>query len=179
MRTANLIKPEICELLGIADKTYYNWKQSGNRPIIAMLESYFDKEDLREYLDTGTFRKLEFIKEAEDVNSSDYKIIATILDKIESFVQEKNINREGFLIKIYRTLRDMPEDASPIEYLESYDMKTFESFKNVMYGSSLKDVIEFYATYLSLHEIEVMRAKKIHILGPLKSMRKHNAHMKD
>lgn len=176
--TKENIKHEICKILDIADKTYYNWKQTG-RPIIGMLESYFDGEELREYLETKKITKLEYLKKAAEIDSNDFKTIAIILDKIEAYIIQNRINREGFLIKIYRTLRDMPNNVDYLAYLRDYDMATFESFKNLMYGSSLDDVIDFYSIYLSQSEIQVMRSQKLYILPPLKSMRKHNAHMKD
>lgn len=52
------MKESIKKLLDIADKSYYNYKKQG-RPIIALLEKYFDKEDLEEFLETGKIKKFE------------------------------------------------------------------------------------------------------------------------
>ncbi len=178
--TKKNIKHAICKILDIADKTYYNWKQN-KRPIILLLEKYFDQEELNEFLETGTIIKLEYLLKADDISSIDFKTIAVIFDKIEIYVQSNNINREAFLIKIYRTLRDIPDNDNIdlLSYLNNYDMVTFESLKNMMLGSNLNDVIDFYTTYLSQVEIKTMRKQKLYILPPLKSMRKHNAHLKD
>lgn len=75
----------------------------------------------------------------------------------------------------------MPDDNNIdlLSYFNNYDMVTFESMKNMMLGANLNHIIDFYTTFLSQHEIQVMRDQKLYILPPLKSMRKHNAHLKD
>lgn len=52
---------EIAELIGNNDKTIYRWKKEG-RPIISLLEKYFTKEDLEEFLETGKIQKLDNLK---------------------------------------------------------------------------------------------------------------------
>ncbi|WP_353662625.1 hypothetical protein [Hydrogenimonas sp. SS33] len=46
------------KILGCTLASYYNWDKQ-NRPIIALLEKYFSKEDLEEFLLYGKVRKLE------------------------------------------------------------------------------------------------------------------------
>lgn len=49
----------ITKLLGWkSENTYYDWKKQ-NRPIINLLEEYFNKEELQEYIDTGRITRLE------------------------------------------------------------------------------------------------------------------------
>lgn len=55
------MKHEIVKLLGNTEKSYYRWKKEG-RPIIALLEKYFTKEDLQEFLSTQKILKLELQK---------------------------------------------------------------------------------------------------------------------
>ncbi|MFA6138229.1 MAG: hypothetical protein WC667_09095 [Sulfurimonas sp.] len=52
-------------LLFKSPNTYYKWKKE-NRPIIALLETYFTKEDLEEFLETGKIGKFEEINRIED-----------------------------------------------------------------------------------------------------------------
>lgn len=52
------MKQSIKKILSIADKTYYNWKNE-ERPIIALLEKYFTAEDLNEFLEVGSIKRLE------------------------------------------------------------------------------------------------------------------------
>jgi hypothetical protein len=52
----------ITKLLSFGSQnTYYQWKKQ-NRPIIKLLEKYFSKEELEEYLNTGKVEKLELIR---------------------------------------------------------------------------------------------------------------------
>ena len=46
------------EILGCTLASYYNWDNQ-NRPIIAILEQYFSKDDLQEYIDTGKITRFE------------------------------------------------------------------------------------------------------------------------
>jgi len=52
------MKNSIKKILDIADRTLYNWKKEG-KPIVVLLEKYFTKEDLEEFLETGKIRRLE------------------------------------------------------------------------------------------------------------------------
>lgn len=52
------MQEEYCRLLDVSRNTYYAHKRE-NRPIIALLEKYFSKKDLEEFLETGKISKLE------------------------------------------------------------------------------------------------------------------------
>ncbi len=70
----------IPQLLGNTEKSYYRWKEEG-RPIIKLLEKYFSKEDLQEFLDNGKIELLEeFIafKTTKDDNQ-EYKMFKKFL----------------------------------------------------------------------------------------------------
>lgn len=54
------MKESIKKVLDIADKTYYNWKKE-QRPIISLIEKYFTKEELEEFLKTGKVERLDVI----------------------------------------------------------------------------------------------------------------------
>lgn len=51
-------KETMAALFSTAEGTYYKWKRE-ERPIILLLEKYFTKEDLEEFLETGKIRKFE------------------------------------------------------------------------------------------------------------------------
>jgi len=55
------MKESIKKLLQISDVSYYRWKKE--RPIFDLLEKYFTKEELEEFLKSGKIEKLEIIKE--------------------------------------------------------------------------------------------------------------------
>jgi hypothetical protein len=55
-------KETMAELFSTAEGTYYKWKKE-QRPIIALLEKYFTREDLEEFLETGRISKFEIVEE--------------------------------------------------------------------------------------------------------------------
>lgn len=61
------MKNSIKKILEISDKTYYNWR---DRPIITLLEKYFTKDDLEEYLETNRISRLE-----SDNTDTEYMLI--------------------------------------------------------------------------------------------------------
>jgi len=54
------VKEAIKKLLDISDVSYYRWKKE--RPIFDLLEAYFTKDELNEFLETGKIEKFEAIK---------------------------------------------------------------------------------------------------------------------
>jgi len=52
------MKDSIKQILDIADRTLYNWRKE-KKPIVLLLEKYFTKEDLEEFLKTGEIRRFE------------------------------------------------------------------------------------------------------------------------
>jgi hypothetical protein len=46
------------DLFGFSRPTYYKWKRE-NIKVIQLLEKYFSKDELEEFLETGSIRKLE------------------------------------------------------------------------------------------------------------------------
>ena len=51
------------KLFGYSPQTYFNWKkESDKRPIINLLDKYFKKEELEEFLETGKIDKFENIE---------------------------------------------------------------------------------------------------------------------
>lgn len=86
----------IPQLLGNTEKSYYRWKEE-KRPIILLLEKYFSKEDLQEFIDTQKIELLEeFIafKLARDDNQ-EYKMFKKFLkfqawEQWQEFQKNKN-----------------------------------------------------------------------------------------
>lgn len=55
-------KKIVCNLLGITARSYSNWAKE-LRPIITFFEKgYLNKNELKEFLDTGKIKKLDLIK---------------------------------------------------------------------------------------------------------------------
>lgn len=77
-------------LFDVSINTYYNWKKE-NRPIIELLNKYFSKEELIEFLETKRIKKQEFLKglsidEMENSMKSEYN--KRILEQIENLKKE-------------------------------------------------------------------------------------------
>jgi hypothetical protein len=59
------------KLLGSSIPTYYNWKRE-NRKIIKLLEKYFSKEDLEEFLETDKISELDNLKNLDNMLITEY-----------------------------------------------------------------------------------------------------------
>ncbi len=66
MRYENIITSLMC----FSRNTFFVWKRE-KRPIISLLEQYFTKEDLQEFIETGKIQKQELVKDltVDDLNS--------------------------------------------------------------------------------------------------------------
>lgn len=53
------MRDTICKFCDIGQKSYYHWKNKLHTPIISLLEKYFTKEDLEEFLETGAIMRYE------------------------------------------------------------------------------------------------------------------------
>ncbi|MFV0482369.1 MAG: hypothetical protein ACK5LP_10365 [Campylobacteraceae bacterium] len=49
------------ELLEISEKSFYRWKNKDHKKLISLLEKYFTKEDIQEFIRYGTIEKFEFL----------------------------------------------------------------------------------------------------------------------
>lgn len=66
----------ITKLMCYTRNTYFVWKRE-KRPIITLLEKYYTKEELQEFLDTGKVSKYEKIEELLEIEKK-YKNILEI-----------------------------------------------------------------------------------------------------
>lgn len=75
---------QIVKLCMFSRNSYYVWKRE-ERPIISLLEKYFTKEDLQEFLEYGTIEKLQF------ANIQNYSVQAAefvnVLNAVKKFVE--------------------------------------------------------------------------------------------
>lgn len=60
----------ISKLCNISEKSYYVWKNKTHTKLITLLEKYFTKADLEEFLETGTIARLDTLEglSVEDVH---------------------------------------------------------------------------------------------------------------
>ncbi|MDN5125548.1 hypothetical protein PJV95_04725 [Aliarcobacter butzleri] len=133
-------------LFDVSINTYYNWKKE-NRPIINLLDKYFSKEDLEEFLKTGEISKLEKVKNTNNqidnindllidnakytVKEKLYKVFeSSMLEKIYTYLSKKILIR--VLDKLSIKNNEYPINLSK-EYLLSEirnsDIKVYETYK--------------------------------------------------
>ncbi len=109
------MKEAIKKILDISDKTYYNWKNQ-NRPIVKLLEKYFEDEDLSEFIEKGTvdkFEKLNFLY--ENIVCKNEKLY------LDSFTSNFNYNKLSsshtiFIDFYFSFLLDLKEKESLIKF---------------------------------------------------------------
>ena len=64
----------ISKLFGFSIPTYYNWKRE-KRPVLDLIEKYFSKDDLKEFLKCGSISKIERLKELEEIEKKYFQIV--------------------------------------------------------------------------------------------------------
>lgn len=96
-------KETMANLFSASEGAYYKWKRE-NRPIIQLIDRYFSKDDIQEFLETGKIRKLEVIKGFE-INELE-KLLFTRDNQEEQLVDfvSHNINLEK--INRFASLKD-------------------------------------------------------------------------
>ncbi|WP_323585426.1 hypothetical protein [Aliarcobacter butzleri] len=77
-------KQQACRILDISTRSYSNFNKQ-NKPIIKLLEKYFIKEELQEFLETGEIEKQEIVKDLSlsDLNSLNKLKEQFVLDEIK------------------------------------------------------------------------------------------------
>jgi hypothetical protein len=74
-------------LFSTAEGTFYKWKRE-QRPIISLLEKYFTKEELEEFLRTGGIEKMEIVA---GLSLEDLKLIRENKEVIIKFQEIKQL----------------------------------------------------------------------------------------
>lgn len=94
----------VCE---ITPKNYYNWKNKSHKTLISLLEKYFTKEDLQDFLNSGKIQKFEKFLQIEDTifQKNRIKFLNTFIYKTDNntLLQCSNIFIDfyfSFLLKI-------------------------------------------------------------------------------
>lgn len=81
------IMQTVIKILDISKPSYYVWKREG-RPIFELLENYFNKEELEEFLTSRKMAKLEAIK---GINVEDINFILENKDMIRKLKEIKGV----------------------------------------------------------------------------------------
>ncbi|WP_415396291.1 hypothetical protein [Sulfurimonas sp. CS5] len=98
--------------------TFYSWKKDPKRLAIKLLEKYFTKEDLEEFLETGKINKMENIQHLGSFISYIVDINNTIVDK--TTVDNKD-ELSLFLIKTIVEFKDS-------SFFSNYPDDVFDEF---------------------------------------------------
>lgn len=133
------------KLFGFSAPTYFRWKKE-KRPIIDLIEKFFSKEELEEFLKTGEISKLEKVKNA---NNQIDNINDLLIDNAKYTVKEKlyKVFESSMLEKIYTYL----SKKILIRVLDKLSIKNNEYPINLSKEYLLSEIrnsdIKFYETY--------------------------------
>jgi hypothetical protein len=90
------LEVEVCKLCDFTRNTFYVWKREG-RPIIALLERYFTKNELNEFLETKKIERFEHSTLLEDVQLIlERKYFPAFWFSIKDDTTEETIRNEWF-----------------------------------------------------------------------------------
>nr|WP_321268456.1 hypothetical protein [uncultured Sulfurimonas sp.] len=93
------------KLFGFSTQTYFNWKkEEEKRPIITLINRYFDKKELIEFLESGKIQKMENIQHLGSFISYIVDINNTIVDKATTVENKSELSL--FLIKTIVEFKD-------------------------------------------------------------------------
>jgi len=170
----------ILNILEQSEVTYYRNK---NKKKIYKLLELFTEADLAEFINSGTIEKLEMIN--KPFRKSDLILIYAFIQKIEDY----NINiasLEGFLILMYRILRDFKTNSADSElkshfllHTKNYNLLSLENLKNLLLKNEKNLVHKFIEDEISENELSVLVDKKYIVMSLLKNMRKFNRNTND
>jgi hypothetical protein len=133
------IEQLMSELFGFSTQSYFNWKRDAKtkRKIIDLLDIYFSKEMLEEFLNTGKISKLELIKLSE---TEEFKFTAKerLQELIKFFVIYSTKDLQEALSK---SLLENDLNSGTVKYLNKainkYDF--IKIFKNILSDVNNKD----------------------------------------
>lgn len=125
------------EFLDIGEKSYYVWKNTSHIKLMAFLEKYVNKEDIKEYINTGEIIKFRLI---EDFTNQQYKYNEVILDVFRTF----HINDKDKKVQDYDYYRDHSINTTYtfqfIKYLLSTDQINIDTY-NVYFQTEYERVL--------------------------------------
>ena len=170
----------ICDICEIGEKSYYVWKNKSHKKLIELIEKYFTKEDLQEFLQTGKIKKYDIIKnynydellellntdKKEDISSfEEYLIYNFNLKKGNILKLENQLkNLEKIILKISKEIflkeKLTPKNAKEktINYIKSLKptLKGFIPLSDEVNIFTKKDLINLFEKYYSSIEIYVL-----------------------
>lgn len=110
-----IYKEVMAALFDFNATTYYSWKKQ-ERPIIRLIEKYFTKEDLEEFLNSEKISKLEYCQKTMNKHNHIFRVFKTILLKIfqlHDSAYKRNLDFQDVIRG--DSLKD------PMEYIENHE----------------------------------------------------------
>lgn len=114
----------ICELCGIGQKSYYVWKNKSHIELINLIEKYFAKEDLQEFLQTGKIQKLDYVDTYLINLKNKCRQIYIKIEKME--IEHKNPNVDFRSVSMFYTQNLYKAYLSPFLRKNKEKIKKFE-----------------------------------------------------
>lgn len=139
----------IAKLVGNTERTIFAWKKE-NRPIITLVQKYFTKKDLEEFLETGVIAKMEYLNNYELKQNSEFnKLYVTKFSRTDNSFYKRIF--WDFIHTEYSNLIDLEYDnckSSFQKYLLQYHYKLIEQNKNefdsIVISSKMCSFIEIF-----------------------------------
>lgn len=136
------------KLFDFNSSTYYRWKKE-HRPIITLLEKYFTKEDLEEFLESGKIKKLEktdFLKQ-HVIEKNRIKYLSSFMRGRHRFIDNKNVLFELFYFSFLLFLKQTKS-------FYSYDFKYLlqQHISNLIIAGNKIELTRKFSAYDPIHD---------------------------
>lgn len=144
----------VTKLFGIARRTYFHWKKDPNKnKSINLIEKYFSKHDLKEYLEIGEVFKLELLEYYE------YELFQDVESFFDDFQDLRIEFLFSFLYLSKQKLLDKYQDSNASFY-DYYLYDILEEFKNeyAINANNILGIDDFNEQFKELH-ITLMKIK--------------------
>lgn len=138
-----IYKEVMASLFDFNATTYYSWKKQ-ERPIIGLIEKYFTKEDLEEFLEYGTVDKFEFLEliSYQEKIIDFIKVLSNCSNEVDAF-SDREVILDYFAFATYQAYeRCCSPDSTKADFIEkivqAYDTYPMKSdFSSGLLGEFL------------------------------------------
>ena len=126
-------KETMAKLFSTSEGTYYKWKKE-ERPIIKLLEKYFDKADLEEFINENKITKIDKFKSLEILLNSNTKSYDEFFSKIyikgtfEDTVKDISSYKNSIIYKYFKFLTDKNNDIQKLISIKSFNSRLLHYF---------------------------------------------------
>jgi len=146
------------QLFNFSKPTYFRWKKEG-RPIIKLIDQYFKKEDLIEFLETGSISKFELLPDVTQVTDEIKKKLRDTLIRFLGKFDEKD-----FTFKIENICWAMSEQNEQITLSNLLIFLNTSCHDNCHQELKAIEKIAYTAAISSLSEFEFKIARRYSLL---------------